>query len=408
MTRSSDFQTTVQRLEHAVGDRQLTGELLNVGQKLLAHLKKPTQITIIGYPGVGKSNLMQMMLGSEDLPDLVGVTVFEVCNGTSETVRYETDTGAITEHAGRASQHGLPAGVFRVIQTMPLPQLSDMTLTEVNLATAAKVHDRALNWAIDTTDITIWCSESFEARETATWAKFPEKLKDHSFLALTKADQLQMKGTLQALTQRFEAESAEEFMGLFPVAAKQAIAARASTPVDKARWAASGGKALYDSVLTHIDTGRKADLDYVQMLLAHVSPQDPKKTPQVKQADAEEQADALSTSQAAHIAPMKRNEALDTALTILQDCADEMVSTSAATPQPKELLAHSAQAAQALATLLMDARSDDTHINALREDVLESEQVIMLLQLEGTETAARDAVSALLQLKKEMSEVAFA
>lgn len=404
MTRSAEFQNTIQRLEDAVGDRQLTGELLNVGQKLLSHLKKPTQVTFIGYPGVGKSSMMRMMLGSEDLPDLVGVTVFELRNGATESVRYETDTGAGTEQSGRANQHGLPAAVFRVIQTMPLPQLGDMTLAEVNLTAAPEMQARALDWAMKTTGITIWCSQDFNARESATWAKFSEELKDHSFLALTKADQLQMKGTLHALTARFEEECAEEFLGLFPIATKQAIAARSGATVDTDRWAASGGKALYESVLNHIDTGRKADLDYVQMLLAHVSPKETNDTQIASEPPISEEVAA----EVPEIAPMKRHEALDTALTILQDCADEMVSTSAATPQPKELLAHSAQAAQALATLLMDARSDDAQINALREDVLESEQVIMLLQLEGTDTAARDAVSALLQLKKEMSEVACA
>lgn len=404
MTRTADSQSTIQRLEEAVGDRQLTGELLNVGKKLLSHLKKTTQVTIIGYPGVGKSSLMRMMLGSENLPDLVGVTVFELRNGTSESVRYETDNGIGTEHQGRASQHDLPAAVFRVIQTMPLPELGEMALAEVNLTAAPEMQARAMHWAMETTDITIWCSQDFNAREQATWAQFSEELKDHSFLALTKADQLQMKGTLRALTERFEADCAEEFLGLFPVATKQAIAARSGKSIDEGRWAASGGKALFDSVLNHIDTGRKADLDYVQMLLAHVSPKDPKETRHVSEAATTEPV----AKEVSDIEPMKRHEALDTALTILQDCADEMVSTSAAAPQPKELLAHSAQAAQALATLLMDARSDDAQINAMREDVLESEQVIMLLQLEGTDTAARDAVSALLQLKKEMSEVAFA
>jgi hypothetical protein len=405
MTRATDFQSTIQRLEHAVGDRQLAGELLNVGQKLLTQLKKPTQVTIIGYPGVGKSSLLRMMVGSDDLPDLVGVSVFEVRNGTSETVRYETDCGGSTEHDGRASQHQLPAGVFRVIQTMPIPQLVDMTLAEVSLAAAPDLQARALEWAMGTTDITIWCSQDFDAREAATWSRFPEPLKDHSFLALTKADQLQMKGTLSTLTARFEDDCAEEFLGLFPIATKQAIAARLNGSSKGDLWAASGGKALYDTILSHIDTGRKADLDYVQMLLAHVSPEDATGSTSGSDHAAPE---ASAAPEAPQIAPMRRNEALDTALTILQDCADEMVATSAATPQPKELLAHSAQAAQALATLLMDAGSDDAQINALREDVLESEQVIMLLQLEGTDTAARDAVSALLQLKKEMSEVACA
>jgi len=51
----------------------------------------------------------------------------------------------------------------------------------------------------------------------------------------------------------------------------------------------------------------------------------------------------------------------------------------------------------------MDTQPDDPEIDALREDALESEQVIMLLVLERNETAASDAISVLLQLKKEMA-----
>ncbi len=407
MMQPADFQTTMHNLERAVEDGLLTGELLNVGRKLLDQLQKPAQVTIIGYPGVGKTSLMRMLLAGAEVPDLVGVPVFEVGYGPSERVLFETQDGKPSESAGRAHQHNLPAGVFRVTQLLPLPQLADKTLTEVSLAAAADAQKRALNYAIETTDFTIWCTQDFQAAESETWAHFPEELKDHSFLALTKADQLQMKGTLQAQTTRFENDWSEEFLSLFPIATKQAIAAHEEGELaDPALWASSGGKALRDNLHNHIDTGRRADLDYVQMLLAHVSPK--MVEPQRSQHRGEEDKGTSSTTGTPEIAPMKRTEAVETALAILQDCADEMAASAGGAPQPKEMLAHSAQAAQAMATLLMDAGSDDAHLNALREDVLESEQVIMLLQLEGTDTAARDAVSALLQLKKEMAEVAYA
>jgi hypothetical protein len=145
------------------------------------------------------------------------------------------------------------------------------------------------------------------------------------------------------------------------------------------------------------------------MLLARVPEvQDMASPAELQHAETTARNGAQDSAEPATIAPMKRCEAVETALTLLQDCADAMTRDVTGMPQPAHVLAQSAQTAQALATLFMDAGAEDPKINAVREDVLESEQVIMLLQLEGTPAAAGDAVTALLQLKKEMAEVAFA
>lgn len=400
MMPQTDIHNTVKRLEVAVTDRLLDGDILGVGRTLLEHLQKPTQITAVGQPGSGKSSLVRMLLGGMDLPSLSGVTIFELRGGDAETVEYEDLTGAVQTSDGRATDLDLPDNLFRVIQTLPLPHLAERRLADVTWPSDKSLQSRVMDWLVETSDITVWCSEDFDDAERARWGRFPESLKDHGFLALTKADQLQMKGTLSTQTASFEEQDCEDFLALYPVASKQAIAAHKDGVVEDASlWAASGGKALYEGLAHQIDIARRADLDYADMLLARL--------PEIKVEDTPATEPAPAARETERLAPMQRTEAVETALTILQDCADGM-SVGDATPEPKDVLSQSAQAAQALATLFMDAGAEDPQVNAIRDGVLESEQMIMLLQLEGTETAACDAVGALLQLKKEMSEVAYA
>ena len=98
-------------------------------------------------------------------------------------------------------------------------------------------------------------------------------------------------------------------------------------------------------------------------------------------------------------------EAIDTALSILQQSADDLAPMAGPDLDAKAVLEHCAQSAQALATLFMDTETDDETVCAMREDAINAEQMIQLLQLERNEKAANDAVAVLLQLKKEMAEV---
>ncbi|MEE4187611.1 MAG: hypothetical protein V2I76_04085 [Roseobacter sp.] len=410
MTMPHDPQQTCARLERAVDAHLLYGDMRTAAQRLLAHLHKPAQITVMGPSGAGKSSLINMLLGGAHSVALRSVPLFELRHGHSETTRIETRDGGVTTYHGGAAQVDLPEDVLRVEQTLPASQLLGRTLVEVALPQDPTLRAEVIDRVIATTDFSLWCSQVFSPAEANVWARMPDCVKDHSFLVLTKADKLQMQGNLHTQTTRFEETLAEEFLALYPVATKQAIAALGGgLECENTLWAASGGKALCDGIAHQITTAQQADLDYADMLLASVPQMQDIPAPAVADQatpvrHVTQQADPKSTG----IAPMQRCEAVETALALLQDCANVMTLDARGMPQPAEMLAHSAQAAQALATLFMDAGAEDPRINAVREDVLESEQVIMLLQLEGTTAAAGDAVTTLLQLKKEMAEVACA
>lgn len=408
-----DLRDMTERLQHALNDGTMPHAYLKAGKELLAHLTQPTQIVVMGLPGAGKTSLLNMILRDTVLPDLGGVPIVELTHGKSARVTYEPLTTPPEHHDGLASREDLPPKTFRVVQQLPLPQLEDCGLIEVTIPEDAGQQADLIEWVAQKAHVAIWCSETFDDRNRKIWSSVPDRLKDHSFLALTKADRLQMKGLLADQIARFENQFADEFLCLFPVATKQAMAACAAGAVTGARlWQESGGKALTDAIAREIETGKLADRDHADLLLTRMglaaTPRAPRAAPPVAtpQAASPRTERPVPAPVAAPVVPqMGREEAIDMALSLLQGCANEMCAESPnqTTAPPERILSLCAQTAQALATLLMDTQPDDPAIDALREDAQESEQVIMLLMLERNETAASDAVSVLLQLKKEMA-----
>lgn len=408
-----DFHDTTERLQLALHDDTVPPAFLKAGRELLANLTRPTQIAVLGLPGAGKTSLLNMILRQGVLPDLGAVPIIEVIHGARDRVTYEPLTAPVTCREGRASPDTMPAKTFRVIQELPLPQLKDCNLLEINMPEDPGQRADLIEWVAQRAHIAIWCSETFDDRERKIWSAVPERLKDHGFLALTKADRLQMKGLLADQVARFETTFADEFLCLFPVATKQAMAACAVGAVTHERlWQESGGKALADGIAREITTGKLADRDHADLLLTRIGlagkPRPPRAAmaapvapPPPPQAERPRPAPVKPP-----VAPqMGRDEAIEMALSLLQECADEMCAADSgrdAVP-PEKILAQCAQTAQALVTLLMDTHPEDAQVGALREDALETEQVIMLLVLERNATAASDAISVLLQLKKEMA-----
>jgi hypothetical protein len=115
----------------------------------------------------------------------------------------------------------------------------------------------------------IWCSQAFTPAERWLWSAMPDRLKDHGFLVLTKADELIREGTLADADRRLDDIVAEEFHSLVPVATLQGLAALCrDTGTDRDALAASGAEALISALLAHVEQGRRADLDAALLFLS--------------------------------------------------------------------------------------------------------------------------------------------
>ena len=392
----ADLHLRATQLQRALDEGLLPNEMVSLGSRLLTGLQRPTHITVFGMSGSGKTSILNMIIGSNAMPDLSDVSAVELTWGEIAEGHCESRTGEETSFDGVARAETVPPDTLRVVQRLPLDVLRDKRLVEINFTSVLGAGSEIIDWATQEADIAIWCTQSFNDRECAIWAQVPDRLKDNGFLALTHADRLQMQGTLNKHVEAFAESYADEFNGLFPVATLQAIAARTDSElVDPKRWKASGCKALSDAIDKIIDQAKRADADHAEVLLAraNVDFSTPEETP----------ADTNGPADAPH-APMGQCEAVETGLSILQQSADELATKNADALAPQEVLDHCAQTAQALATLFMDTESDDAEVCALRDDAINAEQMIQLFQLERSDKAAEDAVAVLLQLKKEMAE----
>ncbi|MEM6888972.1 MAG: hypothetical protein AAF636_12620 [Pseudomonadota bacterium] len=410
--------TIVQQLRSVLDEGLLDGGYARLGRTLLEHLDCPARITVVGQRGVGKTSLLDLILGEVRMPDVQGAAIVELSHG--KTARFKADGPGINSdwQEGLVSELNPSSNAFHIVQELPFAQLADKRLAEINLSLGSADLDKVLQWMAANSDMAIWCTQEFDDAEFAIWSAVPDVLRDHSFLVLTKADQLQMQDLLAAQIERFNTHLADEFLSLYRLATKQAFAARkTTTEEDEHLWVTSGGEAFMKGLEQKVASGKMADLDTANLLLTKAgvetrpltratAPQSSQEVTPAKDPVRSASADRTESP----ILPMKRCEAIETALKVINTSAEDMLSASqqAKCPSAAIILEHTTQAAHALATLFMDASQEDAQVNAMRDEVLEYEQTALLLQLEGTDVAAHDAATTLLQLKKEMSEVAFA
>lgn len=384
------------RLHHALQSGALPPEGRAIGQRLMTQLNQPTRIAVIGLSGAGKTSLVNLILGDRLMPEVEGVPAVELAFGPTAHVQLTLSDGTLRAGDGLVEPARLPPGVVRIVQELPDPRLKEWSFAEIGLSPLAADQGQLLDWVAKRSDIAIWCSQQFDDRERALWANVPDHLKDHSFLALTRADRLYMKGELAGRIARLQPVVADEFLALYPIATLQAAAARQSAE-DAALWQSSGGKALLDGLRQQVDQARMADLDHAWMLLERYRVATPEPAP--------EAVPPLAPQAPPPVTDLT-DDVMQKALGLLQSCADDLLAEAdLGKGLPSEgVMDRCTRAAEHLVQLLSAAEGASPELDALRDDAIEGEQMLMLLQLERGESAAEDSLTVLLQLKKEIAE----
>jgi energy-coupling factor transporter ATP-binding protein EcfA2 len=365
------------------------------GRRLLKQLNTPARVAVVGFPGSGKTSLCNMLAGQAAMPDLAGVPVVELVFGKRLHAVIEGQEGHTRTIEGIATPEDCPPGTVRVRQHLRNKALRGRHYTEIELPEAIEAQRDLLEWMALRADLAIWCSTRFDDRERALWAAMPDRLKDHGFLALTMADRLHMQGTLTARIEALEPVVSEEFLSLFPIATRQAIAAQAGdTGRNEPLWQASGAEALCNGLDAQIELDRRADVDHIHALLERydIAPGDD---------DA-----ATPASPVAPVGGGPSQQVMEQALDMLQGCAEDLMRgpPTGDDESSDRVLERCAQTAEDLAALLAQADGTDPVFRAIRDDANEGEQMLLLLRLERGQTAAEDALTVLLQMKKDMAE----
>lgn len=387
------------QLEQALNQDGLPPEYSDWGNQLLRRLDRPVQVLVIGQVGSGKSAVIDMMLGQSVISRHEGHPIIEVCYGPEDYTEVEFRDGQTSRQAGTLARLPASPEIVRMRQELPDIRLLHHCFIEVTLAGSPEHNHNTLQRAARHADVILWCSQGFGPDEQALWAAVPDEKKDHSFLVLTMADRQIMRGTLSDLLAKLDPITAEEFLGVYPLATVQAITAQtAGQTLNSDLWKSSGGKQLSADVLQQIELGRASDVDQAEMLVQQFAPNIAGQTWQQFPTE-------TATSPASPTLPdTPSNDLLQTALTLLQGRAQQMLADTKGGADSNEILATCMETVSEMSKTLLTSQHPSSQEQAALNAAQDSEELMILFQLEQGEDAAVDAVTVLLQLKKEIAD----
>lgn len=399
----------IDQLEHVLDRGDLPPPYDRWGARLLAHLTKPVQVVVTGFERSGKSALLEMLTARPVIGRDVSLPVIEMVYGPAERALIERADGSVTSAMGQLRDVDCPPDAVRARQELPDPAMMQQDYIEIGLYGSPDQKRATLQNAITRADVMIWCSQAFSDEEQELWSLVPDPMKDHSMLALTMADQQMMRGILHDQIARLEPVVAEDFLGLFPVATLQGIAARTSADeVNEALWSSSGGQPLMELVHRQVQQGRKADVDqariFMERLAKRAARADRRDVVEAETTVTDIASDRADLPQAEQVSDAAAVDAFAKAAELLQNRAQEMFDQINAEGEcnPDQILTGCTEAMTAVTDLLEATGSGDLSVVAVRDDVQESEEMLMLFQLEQGEDAALDAVTLMLQIRKEL------
>ena len=391
-------ESIVDALRDALSTEALPRAARGHATHLLNRLSSPVRVTLVGSPGAGKTELVNMFLGKAVVPRGLAMPTTEVVYGEEECLHATDARGRITKIPGLDFMSLSRSKPAFVRMELPLPILKKISLLELVTDGNADELRSAIDWAIRRTDITLWCSQEFGESERALWARVPDGLKDHAFLVLTKADVLSAKNALSDLIASLETVVAEEFHSMFAVATLQAIKSfRPNGTLDEVMYHGSGGSALSSEVLRHAERGRRADIDSAQFFLARYQASGER----VISRDIGKPA-SQETGETAERMPAPK--VFTDAVRFLQRRGATLFDAvrTAQPGQTKPVLDQCVDTVEHLIDLFSSDDSGSQMADDFIDDLSEAAEVMVLMQVEKGDAPAADAATLLLQLRREM------
>lgn len=421
MKDNTGDDTVIERLEGALDAEALPKAARDYARHLVRRLSQPVRVSVLGLPASGKSQLVNMFLGEAVVPEGARLPTTEFAFGREPQMVITGADGAVVRVHGAdiSSVSGASSAFLRV--ELPIDILQRVNLLEVVTDGSSEELTSGVDWVVRRTDIALWCTQDFTQAEQAIWRRVPDSMKDHAFLVLTKADLLSAKSLLRERVAALETVVAEEFHSLFAVATTQAIRAHRGDTVDEAMFHASGGGALTSEVLRHAERGRRADFDSAHMFLARYQV-DPAAKPRTVSDQsnvvriAEEPAPEAAATTPEPVQkttqpveqpemPVVENAALfSDAIRFLRRRGDTLAETAGKLGEGSAsgLIEHCISAVEHL----IDQFSEDDFgcdaADAFIDELAEAQDMMVLMQVEDGDGPAADAVTLLLQLRRDM------
>ncbi|NNF71278.1 MAG: hypothetical protein HKN02_03695 [Rhodobacteraceae bacterium] len=387
---------TTDDIIHRLRDVLTTGALprsaTERGERILERLTSPVRVVLLGLPDAGKASLLNAIVGRELTNDDCQTTI-EFTYGDRPRAHVTLADGSILETEGTFAQDDFPDAIF-VSQELPLPILRRISLIDVVADPAPEELGTAITWALSRTDIAVWCSMAFTEDELTIWEYVPEAIMDHAFLVLTGTPQDQGNKILQARADHLRETLSGEFLDVFALNGLRGPVAGEETPDNSAG-------VLTDRILQHSELGRTADADGALLFLrAHDETLSRLRDQATAQAPArpveKETSDkAVNPAQRAVYSAAYAYLRARGAQLLKSIRQSENLDTSTLIDYCGETVSHLGE---------LVASSEDTtpaELIELTETLTEAEELFVLLELEKGTTSSVDAVSLLLQLRRD-------
>ncbi|MFV2033617.1 MAG: hypothetical protein ACC631_00650 [Halocynthiibacter sp.] len=396
------------QLERSLASGKLPTAAVAKGKHLLERLNSPVRVAIMGAPGSGKSQLLNLLAGRAIVPDNTILPTLELCWAKRSQTIFTYEDGTCETCDGIESGNLANTNATFVRLQTALPILERLSLLEVVTDGSPEGQAAAIDWAAKRADIALWCSQEFSPQERDLWSRVPDALKDHSFFVLTKADLLLAQDLLSDRIDELHETVADEFHSLVPVATLQAIAAlQPAGAVGSPALKASGGMALIATILRQADLGRRADIDSVMLFLSrHGALSLPKN---VIAQDGKAKAGSIGKARARPAAGGNKddnlaNNVISNACNYIQERAANLshMLPEFGARAASGVLEHCTATANHLVEKYAEDNFDSPKSREINEDFMEAADVIQLMKLEDGEGSAADAVTLLLQLSREL------
>lgn len=375
------------RLRDVLALAELPASAARQGEALLGRLERPVRVVVLGFPNSGQDRIINALAGAEVVP--LGRTgpTHELYYSPVEKTTLVLADGTELHHTGRDSGPAFEQAAL-VRQGLPLENLRRTSLLWVAAEADHDEQRAAIGWAMKRTDIAIWCSQYFCADEQVLWQTVPDAVAYHSFLLLAgiSADSADLP--------EFQDRLAGEFLRIIPGADGTSPARAAQT------------------VMEHAALGQAADADSAHLFLKRfaadqvdpVAEAQPADAPVQLERPAGKEINGLSVG-GARLEVESSTQLCAEVVTLLRTRASALLGgmrRADADIGPSEIVEHCAETLSTVSELMMAAEDlDDDATTWLADCVMEAEDLVTLLALEDGDGPAADAVSTLLQLRRD-------